>query len=856
MPINSQLKKENERLEEARKLYAEKQTEKLSDLIESSRRTEEEYKALKQQLKNLNKNDELYSTTKEQLENARTKMNGAMIARNEFEKTLRDSGQEAIIAAGKEFDAQKQAYDQLSDHAKDILYANEQLSKELKNLEDQKSELKSALYKLDENKAEDQVQIEELNARISGIDKEINKTEQSLDNNKEALKDELSKTGVQFDGKTDGKEFASLLSENLSKGVITGNHKIISDIVGSFDKDHESAAGELLSGPIADAAKGVPVIGNILSTGLGVVGKIFDAVMAIRGSLNTFVDSAAEVLAANVGKINAALEGTGKTYANSTQAMVESLGLNRYVKQTEYISQIASLTAKGITYNAEQRALLQTIKDKTISSFDATNSNLLRLIRLKQTDLTTNQFGLEAALRNTLNRVFKDSTYLYSGLLDSVQSAITDALIISGGKDVIEYSSVAQTWMGAMYEAGIDSSTVNKFANAINYLGSGNIQGLASDADMQRLILLSMDTIGMDYADILQQGLSSSDITNLMKAIVEYLSDIASNTKDNKVLTSSYTQLFGMSMTDLQAIKKLSAKMGELEYVNKSSSLSMANYEIAKLQTTERTMAVEQINNAIDNAKFTFGNSIASDSSRYMQWKISNLLVDVSSSLINSIKGSEKKGGILNPANWMKKAAEFLLNSVQSEAESFIFKNVLQSSIDLLQAFPTIFENGTHVGSLNTILNTAASNGGDYTSTAAAVTNGSTGFKSINMSHITSDGAYVSAHENTFGGVDWDTGEEEKDEALEELSRITKALVSKDANAAFATYLVGMTDDTLRSFASIFADEDAMQDTFKGKNNVLKDNLFSFADDTTSNSTKSTSNTSKSTSSSTTKKTT
>ena len=59
---------------------------------------------------------------------------------------------------------------------------------------------------------------------------------------------------------------------------------------------------------------------------------------------------------------------------------------------------------------------------------------------------------------------------------------------------------------------------------------------------------------------------------------------------------------------------------------------------------------------------------------------------------------------------------------------------------------------------------------------------------------------------------------------------------AEESKKAFATYLVGMTDDTLRSFASIFADEDAMADTFEGNNNVLKDNLFKYAEDTTSNS--------------------
>ena len=169
-----------------------------------------------------------------------------------------------------------------------------------------------------------------------------------------------------------------------------------------------------------------------------------------------------------------------------------------------------------------------------------------------------------------------------------------------------------------MYESGVDSNMVNKLANAINNLGSGNVSALASDQDIQRLVLLSMDTIGMDYADILQQGLSSSDINDLLTAIVQYLTKIESNTKDNNVLTSSYTNLFGMSRADLEAFKNLSKNMKSLTYVNASSANQVLQQEIAKVESTQRTVVAEQVQNAIENAKFTVGYDIAKDSSRYL----------------------------------------------------------------------------------------------------------------------------------------------------------------------------------------------------------------------------------------------
>ena len=54
---------------------------------------------------------------------------------------------------------------------------------------------------------------------------------------------------------------------------------------------------------------------------------------------------------------------------------------------------------------------------------------------------------------------------------------------------------------------------------------------------------------------------------------------------------------------------------------------------------------------------------------------------------------------------------------------------------------------------------------------------------------------------------------------------------------AFAVSLQGMSNEVLRSFASIFADEDAMENTFDGSNTVLEKAMFDFFEDTTSNTT-------------------
>lgn len=726
---------------------------------------------LNNQLKDMSEDDAQRTAVEQQLQQNKSRLKSLQASRKNIEEELIRANQSQIISEAEEQAAQ-------ADMIKEI----------------QKRHRKIESLRRERNKTSDAAKREELDKQIAEAQKAAQDPEL------------LNPDNYGKGGKRD------LLQNIASVKHMPGWAGDVADV---FNGKSQSIMGSELE-----------KLGSKIEGPLGVLvnitGKIFDVAMAMRRSVDSWVDEAANVLAANVGRINAALEGSGQTYQSVTEKAVESLGLSRFVKQTDYISQIANLTSQGISYNVEQRALLETIKDKAITSFSSMDGNLLRLIRLKQQDLTATQFGLEAALRNTLNRVFKDSTYLRD-MYDSISGAITDAVMISGGKDVTEYNSVVQTWMGAMYESGVNSSMITKLANAINNLGSGNVSALASDSDIQRLILLSMDTIGMDYADILQQGLSSSDINDLLSAVVEYLVKIESNTKDNNVLQSSYTNLFGMTMADLQAFKNLNSKMGQLTYVNQGSALSVVNNELAKIQSDERTVIAEQIQNVFDNARFTFGSSIAKDASSYLTWKVSNLMLDVVSQVVNSPIG---KAPIIGT----------IAKGVGLMAEMAIFGNELKGVLQIARSLPSLF--GTDATSLQSFINGAPSYGGDATSVSATLTSAGSRFKSVDtMSTIKANAEYQKAYAE-YSSPDWDKTEEEADPILSKLEELDKMKTENEAGQqAWAVFLTGMTDDTLRSFASIFADENAMESTFAGENNVLKDNLFNYMDDTTSNST-------------------
>ena len=777
------IKKAANREDSAIREYKQAQQNELARLIRESNQVETYIKNSTQKLEQASEEGLDRSLLEAQLKNNEQYLNSIKERKKRLTDNLKTAGQEEVIAAAEGQVAEEELVDEYRKRANTVKDLNRQLKQAQKA-----------------GKSE---------AEINAIKKNISEAEAEA--NAPELFAAQAKTAQ-------AKPWLQSLPGGFGKYTGTVN-----DAAKAWHKSPLDHDGDDI---FKRAKAGLPSpVTKIIDT----LGKILDVTSAIRKPLDQFVEGAADVLAANVGKINAALEGTGRTYASTTESMVESLGMNRFVKQTDYIQNIARLTAEGVTFNVEQRAILETIRDKTISSFSSMDAHLLRLVRLKQSDVTASQFGMEAALRNTLNRVFKDSTYM-KDMFDGIAGAITDAVLISGGKDVTEYSSVVQTWMGAMYESGIDSSMVNKMAGAINALGSGNVSALASDQDIQRLVLLSMDSIGMDYADILQQGLSASDVNDLLTAIVKYLAKIESNTKDNNVLQSSYTNLFGMSMADLQGFKNLQAQMGKLTSVNQGTAMAVTKAEVEAIETTARTVVAEQVNNAFANARFTFGNSIAKDGSSYLQWKISNMTLDLVEQYLAGPGGKSFVGSSL--AKVTGRAAQAL-----------IFKNELKGLFSMFESLPSLFnDETTGISHLLNFTSGPSSYGAETGATGggigAAVANTVGGaFKAIGnlWSRITSHEAYVTSYEK-YSGEEWEKDEDQQDEIIGLLESAMVMHNAENNKKAFATYLVGMTDDTLRSFASIFADEDAMADTFEGENNVLKDNLFKYAGDETSNS--------------------
>jgi hypothetical protein len=78
------------------------------------------------------------------------------------------------------------------------------------------------------------------------------------------------------------------------------------------------------------------------------------------------------------------------------------------------------------------------------------------------------------------------------------------------------------------------------------------------------LLALSSSKAGLDYADLLTKGLNASDANELLKAMVEYLAEIADSTAQNKVVTSAFGNVFGMSVSDIKSFQNLQSSIEDI----------------------------------------------------------------------------------------------------------------------------------------------------------------------------------------------------------------------------------------------------------------------------------------------------
>lgn len=610
------------------------------------------------------------------------------------------------------------------------------------------------------------------------------------------------------------------LAKSLNDFVKTNTQRT-SNIIGSLKRNQkpfgENAGSKLL---------GDKSIGVLKEIGKG-IDLVSEGISQINGTITKWVDNSAEALKGIYGFVTANLEGSGKTFDSIEDVLSKAIGEGGTLfKQQEYLSTIAKLSSQGIANNIEQRALLAQMASKTVSQFNITNNALLRLIRLRKQDMSAQIFGMESALKRALNAQFGDSSYL-NELFDSVTSSLVDAVSTKKWSEATPFYGVLQSYLGSMHEAGVGSDFINAIARGINALGSGNVADLQSNETINRLFLLSMERIGMDYADVLQNGLSADKADALLNSVINYLKQISKNTNDNNVLKNSYSKLFNLSMADMRAIDGL--KPVRLNMTD-SKAIQEARNQLRKVN--QRTLVSEQINNLMENAKFAFGENIATSKGRYLTFKTSSTILD----FINKISGGGKVASGSMTLNGILKVAK--AGAALGLAGSALLPAVNMIKSVAMGAKDVVTGNSSDITNLFDMTNPGGQSSWSSRYTSLSSTSSVYGGRSnSNYNNFKKLASKDPRYKESIDTSDKSWEEDDKDETLEILKELEQTIMeNKEGRKALAVSVEAMSNDVLRSFASIFADEDSMENTFSGENEVLKKALFEYADDKTSSS--------------------
>jgi hypothetical protein len=497
------------------------------------------------------------------------------------------------------------------------------------------------------------------------------------------------------------------------------------------------------------------------------------AVSKVSDSISSNMDA----IYGDQGRMMGRLQGSGVWWNKSILDVTTSVGISGVVSQKDVVKKMVDLVDSGVAYNLEMRAFLGEISENIASTFDATNGTLLRLIRIQQQDTTAARLGMEATLTNLFNKYFQDTSYLTSsGPSDSVAQTLLDASAFMDRDQYIEFEFAVQKWLGSLYSLGMSSEAVQKLAQGVVYMSTGNYGAMANDTSLQHIFSMGATRAGgKSYSDMLKQGIDASDTNKLLKSIIEYLAEIAS-TQENNVTKSAYAELLGMSVSDLSLFTSL--KSEEIKNLYKTTKTYDDLYNEVQSQawkTLTRLSIAQMLGTVIDNAEVGAAATIGSNPVTYGLWKATAILKDY--------VGEIKIPGVTGMGTGIASGLD-ILNLAQTAIAGFGLLGSLVSGVaSMLQGGALNlkqwdFKESTSRGSSLKLLSIGAE---ESTSVSAVLGTGSGSGSDIEST--TMESGKQSAYESG------ETSEEEMDEQKELPKKIYDALNGETTPTVLSTLL-------------------------------------------------------------------
>ena len=362
----------------------------------------------------------------------------------------------------------------------------------------------------------------------------------------------------------------------------------------------------------------------------GKIGLVMAATVEKLANWTKQLESQIKDIAYAQSEIDTRLQGSGLNklfgsyWKNINQDIVRSVGMSPMIKQETVLNNLKTLVSKGIAFDVEQRAFLQTISDKIATTFEVADSTLLKLVRIQQADTTAARLGMESALTAFLNNMYETTEYMTDAAA-SIRSSLYEASALMGGAEATAFEYQVQKWMGSLYSVGF--SNAEGLAGALGKLAAGDISAI-SNGGYGNLLLMAAQRANLSIADILADGLDDSETNRLLQSAVEYLQEIYSETKNNKVVAQQFANVYGLTASDLKAAANLYGSTTVIQKNSMGYTGMMQQLQNMANSMYSRMGAGEMLENLLGNFKFATSSSLANNPVLYTIFTLGNMLKD------------------------------------------------------------------------------------------------------------------------------------------------------------------------------------------------------------------------------------
>ena len=331
----------------------------------------------------------------------------------------------------------------------------------------------------------------------------------------------------------------------------------------------------------------------------------------LQSALSKQLDSTINSYVENYQTMMASLVGSKNDWEKITDNLNNALSASSLIKQQDVYKNLTELVKAGISGNVEQRAFLETLSNDLNLLLDTHTGSLARLIRLQNTSIAENRIAIQYSLREFLNENYATSEYIKNAYT-KVAESITELQAINTTSDAASMESVLQTWLGSYYSAGVSDTTISNLASAINALGTGDISNINSN--ISKLVMMGAARSNESYGNLLTNGLTADSISSIMSGITSYAKEITGN----NVVRSQWANIFGLTISDLEALKKVGFEEGATS-VSSNINKIFENYS----NLVPKTVGLK---NMFENAMFTTGTNIASNDALYATYFVTDIL--------------------------------------------------------------------------------------------------------------------------------------------------------------------------------------------------------------------------------------